>query len=333
MDLKYSFRVWLAVIGILCVLTGAVSAQDDQSAKIKVSADEAKAIKKIEDAKTVADKIKATNDFLKKYPKSPVRGQAASYLAGQITQIKDDAQIIQSGETYLTIFSEPAEADLILPSMVYSYSAASRHQEAFAAAEKYFSRHAEEVPLRVKLAIEGSNLLRGGKKDFAAQSRDYAAQAIALIEANKKPASMTDADWKDYQTKQLAQLYQTLGVYEFYEGDKTKARAHLEKATQVDADDINSWILLGTMLDDEYQAVASKYNAAGSGAERNELLKQANEKLDQVIELFARVVALTNAKAEAKQINEQFRQTLEGYYKYRHKSLDGLPALIGKYSK
>ena len=66
---------------------------------------------------------------------------------------------------------------------------------------------------------------------------------------------------------------------------------------------------------------------------RAELLKQANEKIDQVIEMYARIVALTEGVAEAKQINEQIRQSLESYYKYRHKNLDGLPALIGKYKK
>jgi acyl-CoA reductase-like NAD-dependent aldehyde dehydrogenase len=87
------------------------------------------------------------------------------------------------------------------------------------------------------------------------------------------------------------------------------------------------------MLDDEYQALALKYNSASPGAERDATLKQASEKMDQVIEMFARIVALTEGKPEAKQLNEQVRQNLEGYYKYRHKNLDGLNELIGKYKK
>ena len=68
-------------------------------------------------------------------------------------------------------------------------------------------------------------------------------------------------------------------------------------------------------------------------AERAALLKQANEKLDVVIDMFARIVALTDARAEAKQINGDVRQNLESYYKYRHKSLDGMQELINKYKK
>jgi tetratricopeptide (TPR) repeat protein len=331
--LNYLLKVLLLTIGILSGTAGLLSAQDEKQAAVKVSGDEAKAVKKIEGAKTLADKIKATDEFLKKYPKSPVRDQAAGYLAGQIMQLKDDAQVVQNGETYLTMFTEPAEADLILPSLIYSYSAVKRHPEAFAAAEKYFSRHPENVSLRLKMAIDGSNLRRGGTKDFTVPSRNYAAQAIALIEANKKPADIDDAGWKEYQTKWLAQLYQSVGVIDFYAGDKTNARANFEKAIKIDAADINSWVLLSNMIDEEYQDLAMKYNVADPGAARDELLKQANEKMDQVIDMFARIVALTDARPEARPINEQVRQNLEGYYKYRHKNLDGLPALINKYKK
>jgi len=331
--LKYLLKVSFLTIGILLGASGLMLAQDNKQAQIKVSADEADAIKKIEKAKTLADKVKATGDFVKKYPQSPARNQAANYLAAQITQTKDDAQIIQNGETYLTIFTEPAEVDLILPSLVYSYSATQRNKDAFAVAEKYFSRHAEDVSLRLKLATDGSNLFRSGSKDFAPQSRDYAAQAIALIEANKKPADIDDAGWKEYQTKWLAQLYQIVGVLDFYADDRTKARANLEKATSLDARDVNSWVLLATINDEEYQALATKYNAAATSTERDALLKQANEKMDQVMELFARIVALTDAKPEAKQINDSVRQNLESYYKYRHKNLDGLQDLINKYKK
>ncbi len=333
MYLKHLFKVLLITIGILSGTSGLVLAQDDKQAKITVSADEEKAIKKIESAKTLADKIKSTSDFIKKYPKSPARGQAANYLAAQITQVKDDTQIVQNGETYLTIFTEPAEADPILPSLIYSYVAVSRSKDAFAAAEKYLSRHPEDVTIRLKLSTEGANLLRTGTKDFAGQSRDYATQAIALIEANKKPANIDDAAWKEYQTKWLPQLYQSLGIMDFYAGDKPKARANFEKATNLDAGDVNSWVLLSSILDEEYQELATNYNLADPGAARSELLKKANEKMDQIIEMFARIVALTDGRPEAKQINEQVRQNLESYYKYRHKNLDGLPGLINKYKK
>src|SRR5215203_4006743 len=89
--LKYLFKVSVLTVAILLGISGNLSAQDNK--QIKVSADEADAIKKIEKGKTLADKVKATNDFIQKYPKSPARSQAANYLAAEITKTKDDAQI------------------------------------------------------------------------------------------------------------------------------------------------------------------------------------------------------------------------------------------------
>lgn len=329
---KYSFKTFILVIGILLVSFGAASAQDSQPAKIKVSADEAKAVKKIESGKTLDEKIKATEEFIKKYPQSAARNQAAGYLAAQIMQLKDDQQLARSGETYLTIFTDPAEADIILPSLIYSYAALKRYKDAFAAADKYLSRHPEDVATRLQLAVEGSNLLRGGTKDFVPASREYATKAIELIEANKKPADVADDRWKEFQTQWLPQLYFSLGIFDYQEGNRAKARVNFEKATKLDSGEVNSWIFLATMADDEYQEVAQKYNISSPGAGRDELLKQANAKLDQLIELYARIVALTDGRPEAKQINEQVRENLEKYYKYRHPdSPDGLQSLINKY--
>lgn len=313
--------------------SGLAAAQENKPEKIKVSPDEAKAVKKIEEAKTLDEKIKLMSEFIKKYPQSPARNQAAEYLAEQIAQTNNDAQIVTGGETYLTIFTEPAEADFILPNLVYSHIALKRPKDAFAAAEKYLARHPEEVTIRLQLAIEGSNLLRTGTKDFAQISRNYASRAVELIEADKKPANLDDAKWKEYQTKWLPQLYQAIGVIDFMSGDKAKARASLEKATRLDSSDVNNWILLATMTDDEYQELAKKFNVTSPGAERDAVLKQANEKMDQVIEMFARIVALTDGKPESKALNEQVRQNLEQYYKYRQKGLDGLNELINKYKK
>ena len=336
---RYLFTVFVLAVGILLGSFGLINAQDNKNgqdnkqAKIKVSPEEEKAVKKILEAKTLAEKVKNTEEFIKKYPQSPARNQAANYIAGQIMETKDDNQIAQNGETYLTIFTEPAEADIIMPNLIYSYVALKRHKDAFSAGEKYLARHPEDTSVRLQLAMEGSNLVRTGTKDYAKVSRDYAAQTVELIEANKKPADIDDVRWKEYQTKWLPQLYQSLGIFDFDTGDKAKARTNLEKAAKLDSGDVNSWVLLAAMSDDEYQDLAQKYNAAGAGATRDELLKQANEKMDTVIEMYARIVALTDGKPEVKQLNEQVRQNLEQYYKYRRKNLDGLSELINKYKK
>lgn len=333
-------KLFAAVIslGFLFGGTNAVSAQektDDKNKQetVKVSKDEESAIKKIEKAKTLDEKMQLIADFNKKYPQSPARKQVVGYAASQISQLKDDSQIVQKSETYLTVFTQPEDADLVLPNMVYSYLQLKRPKEAFDAGQKYLARHPEDVTTRLRLTIEGSNQIRTGSKDYGAQTKEYGVKAIELIEADKRPADVTEAQWAEYKAKWLPQLYQSIGAVEFQTGDKAKAKTNLEKATSLDQKDINSWLILATMLDDDYQAIALKYNSTAAGAERDALLKQANEKMDATIEAFARIVALTDAMPEAKQINEQVRGNLESYYKYRNKNTDGMQALIDKYKK
>jgi tetratricopeptide (TPR) repeat protein len=326
------FAGFILLTGILFGSFLNVSAQETQE-KIKVSAKEAKAVEKIEKAKTIDEKMQLISAFMKEFPQSPARKQVVDYAAAQITQLTDDSQVIQQGNTYLAIFAQPEDADLILPSMVYSFIQLKRPKEAFDTGQKYLARHPEDVTTRLRLAVEGSNQLRMGTKDYAAAARDAAAKAIELVEADKRPANINETGWQEYKTKWLPQLYQSIGIIELDAGDKAKARTNLEKAASLAPKDVNSWILLGSMTDEEYQTVALKYNAAAAGAERDALLAQANEKMDATIEIFARIVALTDGKPEAKQINEQVRENLEGYYKYRHKNTDGLQALIDKYKK
>ncbi len=324
------FAVALLAAGILTGSFLTVSAQETQE-KIKVSKKEETAINKIDKAKTIDEKMKLIADFIKEFPQSPARKQVVEHAAQQVTQLTDDSQVIQHGNAYLAIFPQPEDADLVLPNMIFSYVQLKRLKDAFDAAQTYLARHPEDVRTRLTLVIEGSNAARTGNGEFVAPTREYAVKAIELIEADKRPANLNETQWQEYKTNRLPQLYQSLGFIELSSGNNAKARTYLEKAVALDAKDVNSWVLLGSMIDEEYQSVAVKYNAAAPGAERDALLKQANEKIDAVIEVFARVVALTEGKPEAKQLHDQARESLENYYKYRHKNTDGLRALIDKY--
>lgn len=324
--------------GILSVGFVAVPAQDkkddkDKKDTITVSEKEQKVIKKMEKAKTADEKMQLVEAYIKEFPQSPARQRIVEFAAREVLESKDNNQIILQGEKYLKIFPADAEADIVLPGLIFSYVQVKRTNDAFDTAQKYLARHPEDVYTRLTLAVEGSNLVRTGTGTFAAASREYAARAIELIEADKRPADITEANWGEYKTKWLPQLYQTQGFIDYSSGEKEKARGSLEKATSLNSGDINSWLILGSMLDDEYQALALKYNATAAGAERDAQLVKANEKLDATIEAFARIVALTDGKPDGKQINDQVRQNLESYYKYRHKNTDGMQALIDKYKK
>src|SRR5215204_4777095 len=222
-------KIFVAVLSIGFLFGGlnAVSAQENKDDKnkqesVKVSKDEESAIRKIEKAKTLDEKMQLLAEFNKKYPQSPARNQVVGYAASQISQLKDDSQIVQKSENYLTIFTQPEDADLVLPNMVYSYLQLKKSKEAFDAGQKYLTRHPEDVTTRLRLTIEGSNQLRSGNKEFMMQTREIGAQTIALIEADKRPADLNETQWQEYKTKWLPQLYQSVGSVELAAGDKAK---------------------------------------------------------------------------------------------------------------
>ncbi len=89
-------------------------------------------------------------------------------------------------------------------------------------------------------------------------------------------------------------------------------------------------MLLGTFANDEYQELAKKYNA-----EKNEaVLKQAQAKMDEVIDWYARAIAGAEGKPAYEPMTKELMPNLEQYYSYRHNgSTNGLKELIEKYKK
>jgi hypothetical protein len=56
--------------------------------------------------------------------------------------------------------------------------------------------------------------------------------------------------------------------------------------------------------------------------------------MDKVIELWARVVGMSDGNPKLQQLHDQVLEDLQAYYKYRHRgSVEGLQPLIDKYKK
>lgn len=315
---------------IFALAANSTFAQEKKAEGPTISDGEAKMTDKLQKSKDIAEQMKIAGDFIKKYPKSAVRDQVAKYMAAQVGAVADLNQKQTYADAYGKIFTNPGEPELLAATLIDLHVKAKRYDEAFQLANDYLARTPEDVQFRLILSTEGTNLARTGNAKFAPQSREYALKAIELIEANKKPADISDAGWKDYQTKWLPQLYQSVGILDFAAGNRDEARKNLEKSAQLAPRDVNNWILLGSMLNEDYQQTAKRYTIA-EGAQKEELLKTANQQLDKVIEYYARVVALTDGNPSAQNINKQIREDLENYYKYRHKSTDGMQAMIDKY--
>ena len=304
----------------------------DKTKQTAPSDGEQKAMAKIEAAIDIEAKLAAAGEFIKKYPKSMLRSKAVSYVAQEVTKIQEGPQRITQLESMLTVFREPGDGEVINPILVDSYFKENRPDDGFRVASAYLGKNPTDIALLTQVALEGVEQAKKKEAKFAQQSLQYGNKAIELIESGKKPETFDDAKWGEYQSRWLPVLYQSLGLLSMMVGNKTDARTKLEKAVSLNPKDPFSFVLVGSMLNDDYQQLAEQHKAASAGPLKDTILKQAHAKLDEVIEVFARAVGLSEGNAGYQHLHDQILQDLQAYYKYRHGgSNEGLQQLIDKY--
>ncbi|HWP44663.1 MAG TPA: hypothetical protein VNO14_15555 [Blastocatellia bacterium] len=302
-----------------------------ESKEAKVSEGENQALQKIIDAPDAAAKLQAGGEFVKKYPKSVKRSEVAQHLAGEIAKLTDGAQQITLAESFLTTFDQPAESALISPLLIDVYVKGSKLDDAFRVAASALEKNPDDVVVLTQMSLVGTEEIKKNNPKFLQQAQSYGLKAIELIEADKKPESMDVTRWGTYKSTWLPQLYQSLGLISYLTGNKAEARARLEKSASLNATDPVTFMLLGSMINEEYRQLAEKHKAMSEGPLKDDTLKEAHAKMDQVIEVFAQAVALSEGKPQYQRLHDQLLQDLTAYYRYRKGSTDGLQQLIDKY--
>ena len=326
-----------ALAACACVLTGPsprVAAQESQEKQppVKVSGGERDAAEKINKAKGPEAKIQAAAEFIKKYPKSALRPQVASYVAGEISRTEDAQLKASLAETYLSLFTEAGEPELVQSSLIIAYLAAERAADAFRAAPAWLAKNPDDVDVLRRLTNLASNASIRGDHSLVQQGLQYGRKAAELLETDKMPAGTDPARWAAYKTEALPTLYRELGVLALRAGDRAAMAAYMRKAAEHKSDDPAVYIILSDIANEEYRTLANQYKIAPAGAERDALLKKVEGQLDKVIELYAQTVALTEGNAQYKEAHDQMRQDLEAYYKFRHNnSTAGMQELINKF--
>jgi hypothetical protein len=301
-----------------------------------VNEGESKAAMKVQSATDPNAKIQAAAEFIKKYPKSTLRTKVVLHVAGEINKLPTPAEKIPLLENMLTTFKEPADADAIAPILLDAYirSEPSRSDDALRAANSILARNPNDLTTLTQLAIMGVNEAKKGNAKFVQQSQQAGQKAIEVIEAGKKPDNMDDARWNEYQTKWLPQLYQSTALLAMMTGGSENARARLEKAVALNASDPFNYYLLGSLVNDEYQKLAEQHKTLSAGPLKDEVLKQAQAKIDEVIGYYARTVALSEGNPSYQKLHDQVLSDLKQYWSYRHAgSSDGLQQYINQYKK
>lgn len=314
--------------------SAAIATQDKKQSDAKLSSGEREAADKINKAKGGEAKLQAASEFIRKYPKSSLRPRVAEAVANEIYNTQDKEIKISLAQTYLDFFNEPAEAELVNGMLLTALLDANRAADVFKLAPAWLEKHPEDVDAFRRLAIIGSNAAINGDNSFLVQAQQYGVKALELIEADKKPANVEAVQWAEYKAKFLPGLYRETGVLALRSGDTAAGRARLEKAIALNTSDPSVYAIVGQMADEDYTASVKEYKVAPAGAARDAALKKAQAQLDNVINLYAHAIALSEGHAEHEQLRSQVIPALEEYYKYRHNnSTDGLQQMIDKYKK
>jgi tetratricopeptide (TPR) repeat protein len=323
----------LAVCALVMAFAASAFAQDKTKAP-QVSKGEQDAMTKVQSAADPAAKLKAADEFIKKYPKSTNRAGVVTHVIGEISNVPDPAQKITLLESSLTVFKDPADSDIITPVLLNAYINAKRVDDAFSFAEKALAKNPNDVTALTQVTMLGAEQAKQRNAKYLPQSQQYGARAIQIIESGNKPASMTDESWKEYQTRWLPQLYQVEGLLSLMTGNNADAKTKLDKAASLNANDPFTFYLIGSLINDDYQKMAENYQKQTPGPLKDSLLKEAQAKMDEIIEMWAHAIALAQGNAQYQTFADQLRPELEGYYKFRHSgSTKGLDELIAKYKK
>jgi len=328
---------FLSALALACALAGAaVVAQENKDEKKdapKVSSGESSAAQKLNKAKGAEAKLQAGAEFVKKYPQSPLRKQVVEVVAGEIINTQDAALKASLAEAFKDIFTGPGEADQVAPVLLDAYIVAGRNEEAFRAADAWLAKNPDDVDLLRRLATVALNASISGNNAFVETGRQHGAKALALIEADKRPATVDATQWAEYKTRWLPVINRELGILAFREGDKKATRTYLSKAAELRNPDPAVYLILSDLTNEEYDTLAKEARVAPA-AEQPAARKKAEEALDRVIESYARAMAVIEGNAQYDAAREQLGKNLETYYKFRHGGkTDGLQQLIDKYKK
>lgn len=323
----------ISIYAVVIILAAAsLTFSQGGEAKSIVSQDEQNLAKAVMTAPDPVVQMKTAADFVKKYPKSTLRPQLARDLAEKIGAVTDASQKINGAQAYRGIFTEPSEQELIVPILIDGLVQAKRVDEAFTTGSEFASKNPESLEVLIQLVAVGTTEAKAKNSKFVPQSLQYGASAIQLIEADKKPAWMDVAAWARYKAQTLPSLHQSMGLLNLIKGDRAAAKGSYLKAAELAPDDPFNVVMLASIVNDEYQNQAKKYQTTPDGPTKEEELKKAQNMLDATIVAYARAIAVSDGNATLATVRQQYLQDLEAYYKYRNKgSTQGMQQLIDKY--
>jgi tetratricopeptide (TPR) repeat protein len=173
----------------------------------------------------------------------------------------------------------------------------------------------------------------------ANEAAEFSRKIIEAVEAGKAPTSAVPKEqWNPKAA--LSWLYQNLAVIEANNKNREKALEYYKKASEFDPSNWFNHLACGSLHREKYGMAVEKFQALPETDRQNPdanpdakaKLDEVNKEADNVIECWARYMALTANNNQVAAQRQQVEKALVELYKYRHPDdPDGLQKLIEQY--
>ena len=297
------------------------------------SSPEEVAFQAVNSARNPAARLAAAEDFVANFPNSSRRPEVARLVSEQLPVLRNPEVAIALVDRARAIFTTSAELEFLQPVALEIYADANRADEAFALAAVFLSRKPEELWALVKMTYLGAREAKERRLKYADISLAYGLKAIDMIEKDQRQPGMTDSTWVDLKST-LPELHIQIGLIKLAQGLTAEAKTQITKGIQLQPNDPVGLALLGRVLNSEYEKQMIDYQKMEEGSAKQNEKRRLDTLLDEIIDAYARAVALATGKQQHQTMLQQVVPDLTTYYKYRNNgSITGLQKLIDKYKQ
>ena len=315
-------RVLVQAFCVFVISNAAVSAQ---------STTEADALAAVKLATNPTTKLTAAEDFIARFPNSTARVEVAEAIAGEILKVKNGMVALTLLERAQAIFTSEKEREVLKPAALEAYVIGNKPDEAFALAAEMLAKNPDDIQVLTRMTQEGTEEASKKNRKYSNISLQYGLKAIALLEADTKPASVADEVWTMQRAK-LDRLYQQTAILYLAVGNAQEAKARLTKASTLSPQDPSNYALLARIINVDYLTQKDAYDAMKDANSKQEAQKKLDALLDSMIDAYARAVGLATGRVEYQSLLQSVIPDLTVYYKIRHnQSIKGLQELINRY--
>ncbi len=292
---------------------------------------EADALNAVQLATNPTTKLTAAEDFIAKFPNSTARVSVAEVIAGEMLKIKNGTVALALLERAQAIFTSEQERLALKPAALEAYVLGNRADDAFAVAGEMLAKNPDDIRVLTRIVQMGTDEASKKNRKYVDVSLQYGLKAIALLEADTKPANVADEAWA-MQRGKLDQLYQQTAILYLAAGNAPEAKTRLTKASTLSPRNPSNYALLARVINADYVVQKEAYEAMKDGMSKQEAQKKLEGLLDSMIAAYARAVALATGRVEYQSLLQTVIPDLTMHYKTRHnQSVKGLQELINRY--